>query len=100
MRPQVLYPLFKPVDTLKGVGPRLKPALERLVGSHVVDLLWHLPFSAIDRRHQCTIAAAEHGTLCTMTVRITQHVKPSSPTRPYKILCEDDTGTLVLTFLS
>ncbi|OEJ66862.1 ATP-dependent DNA helicase RecG [Magnetovibrio blakemorei] len=98
MRPEVLYPLFKPVDTLKGVGPRLKPALERLVGGHVVDLLWHLPAAAVDRRHQCKIAEAEHGALCTLTVRISQHIKPSSPTRPYRILCEDETGTLVLTF--
>ncbi|HEY9080885.1 ATP-dependent DNA helicase RecG [Magnetovibrio sp.] len=98
MRPQVLYPLFKPVDTLKGVGPRLKPALERLAGPHVVDLLWHLPAGAVDRRHQCTINQAGHGELCTITVRVMQHIQPPTKSRPYRVICEDDTGTLVLTF--
>jgi len=98
MRPQVLYPLFKPVDTLKGVGPRLKPALERLAGVHVVDLLWHLPTGAVDRRHQCTVSQAGHGELCTMTVRVMQHIPPQTRSRPYRVVCEDETGTLVLTF--
>lgn len=98
MRPQVLFPLFKALDTLKGVGPRLKPALERLAGEHIVDMLWHLPTNVVDRRHQCKVAQAEHGQLCTMTVRVLQHIKPPTKSRPYRIICEDDTGTLVLTF--
>lgn len=98
MRPEVLYPLFKPVDTLKGVGPRLKPALERLAGEHVVDLLWHLPSNVVDRRHQCTVAEAGHGEMCTITVTVSQHIKPPNKRRPYRIVCHDDSGTLVLTF--
>lgn len=98
MRPEILYPLFKPVDTLKGVGPRLKPALERLAGEHVVDLLWHLPASAVDRRHQCKVNEAGHGELCTITVRVQHHIAPPTKSRPYRVICEDDTGVLVLTF--
>ena len=98
MRPEVLYPLFKPIDTLKGVGPRLKPALERLAGAHVVDLLWHLPSGSVDRRHQCKVAEAQHGEMCTLTVRVTQHIKPPTKRRPYRVVCQDDSGTLVLTF--
>lgn len=98
MRPQALYPLFKPIDSLKGVGPRLKPALERLAGPHVVDLLWHLPSGAVDRRHQCKVSEAGHGEMCTITVRVGQHIKPPTKSRPYRVVCHDDTGTLVLTF--
>jgi len=102
MRPEILYPLFKPVDSLKGVGPRLKPALERLAGPHVVDLLWHLPSGAVDRRHQCPVNQAHHGLLCTLTVRVLQHLKPPTRSRPYRVLCEDQSGpsggSLVLTF--
>ncbi|MEG3617304.1 ATP-dependent DNA helicase RecG [Magnetovibrio sp. PR-2] len=98
MRPEILYPLFKPTDTLKGVGPRLKPALERLAGEHVVDLLWHLPTNVVDRRHQCKIAEAGHGEMATITVRVGEHIKPPNKRRPYRVLCHDDTGTLVLTF--
>ena len=98
MRPEILYPLFKPTDSLKGVGPRLKPALERLAGEHVVDLLWHLPSNVVDRRHQCKVAEAEHGEMATITVRVGEHIKPPNKRRPYRVVCHDDTGTLVLTF--
>ena len=43
MRPQVLFPLFAPVTSLPGIGPRLAPLYQRLVGEKVLDLLWHLP---------------------------------------------------------
>ena len=37
--------------TLPGVGPRLAPLFEKAVqGTHVADLLWHLPNGLIDRR--------------------------------------------------
>lgn len=51
MRPEILFPLFAEIDSLPGIGPRLKPLLARLIGGeHVVDLLWHLPSGLIDRR--------------------------------------------------
>ena len=32
MRPEILFPLFAPVTSLKGVGPRVAPLLEKLAG--------------------------------------------------------------------
>ena len=32
MRPEILFPLFAPSASLKGVGPKLAPLLERLAG--------------------------------------------------------------------
>ena len=98
MRPEVLFPLFKTQNTLKGVGPKLEPHLARLTGEHVVDVLWHLPSGAIDRTFQPKIDEAISGQVATITVRIGQHVVPSNRRRPYRIICHDDTGTLVLTF--
>jgi len=98
MRPEVLYPLFKPQNTLKGVGPKLEPHLARLTGEHVVDLLWHLPSGSIDRTYQPKIIEAEAGRVATITVRVGQHVAPPNLRRPYRIICHDDTGTLALTF--
>ena len=50
MRPTILYPLFAPLTSLPGVGPRLAPLLARAAdGETVVDLLWHLPHACLDR---------------------------------------------------
>ena len=98
MRPEVLYPLFKTLGTLKGVGPKLETTLTRLAGPHIVDLLWHLPSGHVDRTFEPKIAEAEPGRIATITVRVGQHIAPPSRKRPYRIICHDDTGTLVLTF--
>ena len=98
MRPEVLYPLFKTNGTLKGVGPKLETALTRLAGPHVVDLLWHLPSGHVDRTYEPKVAEAEARRIATLTVRVGQHLAPSSRQRPYRIICHDDTGTLVLIF--
>ena len=40
MRPEILYPLFKTLRTLPGIGPRNAKLVERIAGGrHVVDLL-------------------------------------------------------------
>ena len=54
MRPPVLDRLFAPVSTLPGVGPRTAPLFARLLDrspdeAPVVDILFHLPHSGIDR---------------------------------------------------
>jgi len=98
MRPEVLYPLFKPLNTLKGVGPKLEPHLVRLCGSHVVDVLWHLPSGSVDRTFEPKVIEAIPGQVATITVRIGQHKAPPNRRRPYRVICHDDTGTLILTF--
>lgn len=98
MRPEVLYPLFKTVGTLKGVGPKLEVTLTRLAGPNITDLLWHLPSGHVDRTFEPKVNEAEPGRIATLTVRVGEHIVPSSKKRPYRIVCHDDTGTLVLTF--
>ncbi len=98
MRPETLYPLFRPIGALKGVGPRFALLLERLTGPHVVDLLWHLPISVIDRRFAPKIAEAPAGQVATLTVRVDGHAPPVLPRQPYKVHCTDETGVLDLVF--
>jgi ATP-dependent DNA helicase RecG len=98
VRPEVLYPLFRPVGALKGVGPRFALLLQRLTGPHVVDLLWHLPTGLIDRRFAPKIAAAPSGRIATLTVRVDGHAPPVMPRQPYKVRCTDETGLLELVF--
>ncbi len=98
MRPQVLYTLFAPARSLPGVGPRLAAVVEKLAGPRVVDLLWHLPSGLIDRRFSPKVAAALPGTVATLTVRVLGHQPSASSRRPYRVVCADDTGELVLVF--
>jgi ATP-dependent DNA helicase RecG len=98
MRPEILYPLFAPLRSLPGAGPRIAQLLERLVGPRVVHLLWHLPSGLIDRRYAPKVAGARAGVVATLTVRVDVHQPPSRSRQPYKVRCSDDTGDLVLVF--
>ena len=98
MRPEILYPLFAPVTSLSGVGPRIAKSIEKVAGPRIVDLFWHLPNGIIDRRHAPRVADAEPGVVATMTVRVVRHQKSGNPRRPYKVYCADDSGTLALVF--
>jgi len=98
MRPQSLYPLFAPVTSLPGIGPRLGASVERVAGSKVVDLLWHLPNGIVDRRAAPKIKDAKPDTIATMVVRVDAHQKPPTPRLPYKVICSDETGFMTLVF--
>ena len=67
MRDERLFPLFESLDSLSGVGPKLKPVLERLVGGDSVwDLLVHLPERWVDRRVKASIDDAILGEVATL----------------------------------
>jgi len=99
MRPEILFPLFKPVTTLPGVGPKVGDAIARLCGGdRLVDLLFHLPTGIVDRRYASRIAEAEAGRVATLTVQIDRHLKPRSKKQPYKVMVSDATGSMALVF--
>ncbi|MCC2110574.1 MAG: ATP-dependent DNA helicase RecG, partial [Hyphomicrobiales bacterium] len=107
MRPEILNPLFRPVTSLPGIGPKLAAAVTRLLlgaeaagPARVIDLLFHLPTGLIDRRRQPGIAAAPEGTIVTLKVRIDRHkpVPASNVRAPYKVFAHDDTGEIGLVF--
>lgn len=98
MRPEILFALFKPITTLKGIGARTGALIEKLAGPHVIDLVWHLPSDVIDRRHSPKIADAQPDTIATMEVRVTKHYAPHNKRQPYKITVMDDTGAMSLVF--
>ncbi len=105
MRPSILDPLFAPVTTLSGVGPKTARALDKLLGdetrgARVLDLVFHLPTGAIDRRPSPSIAEAPIGEVATFAARVTEH-RPAPPGKakaPYRILVEDETGDVTLVF--
>ncbi len=64
MRPEILFPLFAPITSLKGVGPRVAPLLERVAGPIVRDVLWLQPHSIV-RRTPARIAESLDGQIMT-----------------------------------
>lgn len=99
-RPEILFPLFAPVTSIKGVGPRIDASVERAAGPHVADLLWHLPTGLLDRRYAPVLRDAEPGRIATLTLRVEAHRPPPPANRrvPYRINCSDETGDIVLVF--
>src|SRR5258708_31983093 len=108
MRPDVLFPLFAAAATLAGVGPRTAKFLARLVAdrtdgreeARVVDLLWHLPSAIIDRRFAPVIADAPPGHIVTLSVTVVRHQFPRAARVPYKVQCEDASGTVDLVYFN
>jgi ATP-dependent DNA helicase RecG len=99
-RPEILFPVFAPVTSIKGVGPRIGALVERAAGPHIVDLLWHLPTGLLDRRYAPLLGEAEPGRIATVTVHVDGHRPPPVANRriPYKIQCSDKTGALELVY--
>ena len=104
MRPALLNPLFAPVTSLPGVGPKqdrlLRYLLDRSETPRLVDLLMHLPASVIDRRARPKIREASPGTVVTLEVTVDRHrpPPPRNSRAPYLVYAGDDTGDVVLTF--
>src|SRR3981081_3994698 len=104
MRPQLLNPLFAPVTSLPGVGPRQDKLFRYLLGRdetpRLVDLLLHLPASVIDRRARPKIRDAVPGQVVTLEVTVDRH-RPAPLGRsraPHLVYARDDTGDGVLTY--
>src|SRR5450432_1158346 len=104
MRPALLNPLFAPVTSLAGVGPKQDKLLRYLLGRdetpRLVDLLLHLPASVIDRRARPKIRDAAQGAVVTLEVTVDPH-RPPPPAHspaPFLVYASDDTGDVVLTF--
>jgi ATP-dependent DNA helicase RecG len=100
LRPQILFPLFAPVTSLPGVGPRIGKLMEKVAGDKVVSLCWHMPTGLIDRRLAPKLAEAPEGAIVTLTLLVDGHVKPGTPRHPYKVRCRDETGFIHLVFFN
>jgi ATP-dependent DNA helicase RecG len=104
MRPALLNPLFAPVTSLAGVGPKQDKLFRYLLGRdetpRLVDLLLHLPASVIDRRARPKIRDAVPGTVVTLEVTVDRHrPTPARNSRaPHLVYASDDTGDVVLTY--
>ena len=99
MRPEILFPYFADIYCLSGIGEKYYKLVKNLVGgTNVVDLLWHFPNNIVNRSYQPKISNAIPGSICTLKVKIVEHVIPKQKSKPYRVVAEDETGQIVLTF--
>jgi ATP-dependent DNA helicase RecG len=99
VEPDRLDALFAPLTTLDGVGEARAALIARAAGgSRVVDLLFHLPESYIDRRERNTIAEALPGRIATFEVEVLRIDAPGNPRQPTKVVVKDSSGFLDLVF--
>jgi len=97
MRPEILFPLYAPIASLKGVGPRVAPLLERVAGPLVRDVLWLRPHSIV-RRTRARLDQAIDGQVMTFEVTIQDHQRPRTSAQPWRVQAADDTGLIMLVF--
>ncbi|KAB1070511.1 ATP-dependent DNA helicase RecG [Methylobacterium planeticum] len=105
LRPSILDPLFALARTLPGIGPKMAPMIERLLGTpeqpaRIVDLLFHLPQGGVARQLKGSIAEAPPGEPVTVGVTVVSHrpAQPGAGRRPHRVLVEDPTGDIALVF--
>ncbi|HEY3848902.1 MAG TPA: ATP-dependent DNA helicase RecG, partial [Acetobacteraceae bacterium] len=101
MPPDPLAPLFAPLTTLKGLVPPVAALIAKAAGGErVIDLLFHLPESYVDRRSHPTIAQAQPGTVATLEIEVVRHEPPATPRQPWRVVVKDATAFAELVFFA
>lgn len=102
MRPPVLIPLFAGLGKLSGIGPKFLGLFGKLFGRddpRLLDALFHLPHSAIDRRERPKLRDVVPDTIVTVEIHIDKHkAAPPRGRAPHRVLAHDDTNDIELVF--
>lgn len=97
-----LRPLFRSLGTLTGVGEKTQEHFKRLLGSRVIDLLFHLPVSIINRQPINDLGQVTDGSVITLTITVGEHRPPARASRyskkPYLVQCMHETGEITVVF--
>ena len=67
-------------------------------GTRVIDVLFHMPESYLDRTARPKIRDARTGSVATLAVEVVRHERPETSRQPWRIIVRDDTGTAELVF--
>ncbi|HYI40410.1 MAG TPA: ATP-dependent DNA helicase RecG [Allosphingosinicella sp.] len=94
MRPDILNPLFAEVEVLKGIGPALAKPLKRLGLNRVVDILFHLPVSWIERKKVDVLDMADAGGVVTIVLTPVDY-RQGGPRGPFRVQATDRDGNQV-----
>jgi ATP-dependent DNA helicase RecG len=88
-RPEVLYPLFRPLAAMPGVGPKVARLCARLIGKdepRVLDLLATAPIRRRDIVDVRRLEPGDVGRLVALEVAVGEH-RPAQGRAPYRIAC-------------
>ena len=95
MRPEILNPLFAEVDTLDGIGPKLRKPMTRLGLERIRDVLYHLPDRFVTRRAVRDLDEASEGEQIIVSLTPIEHRAAQRPGRgPYRVLARDAVGNV------
>ncbi|MDB5672213.1 MAG: recG [Alphaproteobacteria bacterium] len=98
MRPDILNPLFAEVEALKGIGPTLAKPLKRLSLERVVDILFHLPLTWVERKRVEILDEADVGRVVTVKVTPVDY-RQAGGRGPFRVHATDRVGNyLTLTY--
>ncbi|WP_133365391.1 ATP-dependent DNA helicase RecG [Qipengyuania sediminis] len=99
MRPEALNPLFAEIETLEGVGPKLRKPLTRLGLERVKDVAFHLPDRFVSRRAVANVDEAVEGEQIVVALTPVEHRAARNTRGPYRVLAQDAAGNvLALTY--
>jgi ATP-dependent DNA helicase RecG len=94
-----ILPLFAPLTSLRGVGEAVARLMARAVGgTRVIDLLYPLPDSYLDRRQRTSIRDAVPGQVATLEVEVVRIELPATSRQPTRAIVTDQTGFAELVF--
>ncbi len=94
MRPEMLNPLFAEVDTLEGVGPKLRKPLEKLGLTRIRDVAYHLPDRFVRRRSVADLDDALEGEQIVVALTVTEHRSGGSMRAPFRVMARDRKGNV------
>lgn len=96
MRPPILYPLFADVTSISGIGEKYAKLLGNLGIEKICDILWHIPYSLINRRLLPSFNAAKIGETNSFEIKVCEHISPQRKSQPYRVLVEDVYGSQMI----
>ena len=97
-RPEVLFPLYAPLNGMKGIGPRTAQHLEQLDIRLPRDLLFSLPRSALVRRRISTIAEGRTQESVAVEVTVVSHKPGARKGLPHRVWVDDGQNRFHLVF--
>ncbi len=94
--------LFAPLDTLPGIGAKLSASFADALSIHtVMDVLLHVPYAYIDRRHQ-PASKRELTDVPIITLPLTvlsyEHRGNRFSKKPFKVLCDSPIGPITVMY--
>src|SRR5688500_6168654 len=103
MRPSRLDPLFAPVETLPGVGPRIGQLIARAVGAEgdeplLRDLLFHLPASCTDRRQRPPLYEMPQSGTVTVEGTVERLEKPSPGRSMWRVILAEGNAAIQIVY--